>query len=501
MCIRDRFGAEGWDCEVIDKKMKTEVLEVEDEATGDILEISEEMLEATVKCSKPRMMPRIVNVPPEEFYINEGAVSINDDVMCRFAGHWFETTVSDVYEQFPDFDEDAIYELSEAGASVNQEYEKAVRHSFDDTYDHEGYHSTQKELGLVRLMEAFIRFDYDEDGVAEWRHVFMAGTQILSNEEWFGPLPFCHFTPFKIPHKFYGLGLWDKLRDYHRTKTGLVRAAIDAANQRNTTRFFADPRHVNLRDLKSGKPGIVSVTSGFDPQSVLEIPKPSGGPGDAVSLLQYLDKEIIAQIGIDPVTGVISTDVEKSGNDAAKTAQVIDNASAKIETMARALAETGMRNLIWTIYDMMVQNGQMEDLGMLKSHLTAKVGLGHQTAVQRAQAAQAIIQQQLALESSPTSPIPVPPKYKLAAARNFAESLGEEDPSLYFPSAEEIEQAQAAQAQQQAQLLQAQQQAAQVGQQDTLQNSEAKRKLEDAKAREAEVKACLLYTSPSPRDS
>ena len=481
--------SEGYDCVVMDKKKRKDTLEVTDESTGEILEVTEELLEAVIKCSKARNIPRIVNIPPEEFLINEGATSINDDQLTRFVCHRQLNYISDVLEMFPDADEDDIMGAASSGY-LDDEYETATRHSFDGTYDYNEDSSTMGPLRQIELIESWIRADRDGDGIAEWRHVFTAGTTLLLDEEWFGPIPMCSFTPFPIPHKFYGLGLWDKLRDYHRTKTGLVRAAVDTSNAKNLNRFFADPRKIDTRALKSGKPGIIPTLPGFDPRTdIFEVPKPTGNAGEAVSLLQYLDQEIISQIGIDPKTGVVSADIEKSGNDSEKTSQVIDNASAKIETMARELAETGMKDMIWIIYDLYVQHGDIPDTGLERSDLAVKVGLGHQTMQQKAKAAQAIIQQQAMLEASPVSPIPIPPKNKLAASTHLAKALGEEDPGMFFPTAQEVEAERAKQAQAQQMELQQQQAMAQTQMQEEGANNESKRALEAAKAKEATVKA------------
>ena len=479
---------EGYEVDISSKEKITEVLEVEDEATGDILEIEAEFMKVMLKLSKKKDMPKIINIPPEEFLINEGATDINGDQLTRFVAHRQLAYVSDVMEMFPDASEEELYSSSASGY-LEHEFETDIRHRFDGTYDQNDYESTQPNLRQVEIVESWIRADMDGDGFAEWRHCFTVGRTLLMDEEWMGPIPMCSFTFFPIPHKFYGLGLVDKLVDYHIAKTALVRSTIDSAVQANTFRLIADPRQIDVRDLKSGRPGVIKALPGFDPSTVMPLPVNQGNPGATTTMLQYLDREIIAQIGIDPVSGMVSTDVEKSGNDADKTAQVIDNASAKVETFAREFAETGLRDMIWIIFSLLVENGKFPDVGITKDNLKAKVGLGHQTMQQKAAAAQSIIQQQALLEQSPTSPIPIPPKYKLEASKNLAMTLGEEDPGRFFPSSEEIEQAQATQQQQQAQLLQAQQQAAQVGQQDTLQNSEAKRRLEDAKAMEAEVKA------------
>ena len=459
--------AEGWECEVMEKQDVTETLEVTSEDSNETLEVTTTVLQAIVKCSKPMNQPRIVNVAPEEFYVNEGATSLDrNDPTLRFLCHSQLRSKSDVQELINSderFDQDIdVDELAQGGTAgyIDQEWEKATRGSFDGTYWRGTEQSSQPLLQEVEVIEYWVRSDRDGDGVAEWRHGFVLGKELGMDEEHFGAIPVHSFTPFPIPHKLYGLGLWDKLRDYHRTKTGLVRAAIDAANNKNLVRFFADPRKVDTRSLKSGKPGIIPIFSGFDPsKDMREIPKPTGSAGESVTLLQYLDAEIVAQIGIDPKTGVVSTDIEKSGNDAAKTAQAIDNASTKIEALVRELAENGLRDMVWAIYDMYLEYGELQDIGFDKSDLIAKVGTGYQTMQQKAAGAQAIIQQHAAMEASPTSPTPIPYKYKKEINMELASALGFEDASKFFPSAEEIQQAQQRQAQQQAMQMQAMQQA------------------------------------------
>ena len=204
----------------------------------------------------------------------------------------------------------------------------------------------------------------------------------------------CSFTFFPIPHKFYGQGVWDKLQDYQKIKTALVRSTVDYSVQKNTIRIIADPKKISTRDLKSGRPGIIKAKPGFESKDVLPLNVGSGDTGSSTTMLQYLDKEILAQIGIDPVTGMVSSDIEKSGNDAEKTSMTMDNASTKVEMFAREFAETGLRDMVWAITDLLMQHGDIEDSELSKSDLRAKVGLGFQTDKQKLQGAQAIIQQQ-----------------------------------------------------------------------------------------------------------
>ena len=228
------------------------------DAEGNEIEIEQNSMSVTLRVTRPRNMPKIINVPPEEFLINEGATSINDDQLTRFIAHRQLMYVSDIMAMFPDAEEDLLY-ASSASGYLEHEFETDIRHFFDGTYDQNDYESTQPNLRQIEIIESWIRADRDGDGIAEWRHTFTVGRTLLMDEEWFGAIPLCSFTFFPIPHKFYGLGLWDKLRDYHKTRTALVRSAIDATVQANTFRLIADPDRIDTRDLKSGRPGIIRV--------------------------------------------------------------------------------------------------------------------------------------------------------------------------------------------------------------------------------------------------
>ena len=476
---------EGYEVEILEEETTIDTMTISSEETNEVLEVSTNLTTYLCKVTKEKGVVELINIPPEEFIINEGATSINDDSLTRFVAHRQIAYKSDILEMFPDVDPDLLQPSSE----LNNENEKDNRHAFDGTANENQGSSTDGALDQVEIVESWIKMSMDVDGNnAEWYHVFTSGHNLLMHEEWYGPIPMCSFTPFPIPHKFYGLGLWDKIRDYHKTKTALVRSTVDYAVQVNTIRIIADPRKISTRDLKSGRTGIIKAKPGFEPKDVLPLNVGSGNPGSATAMLQYLDKEIIGQIGIDVVTGMVSTDIEKSGNDAEKTSMSIDNASVKVEMMTREFAETGLRDMIWAIADLLVQHGEFPH-GLSKSDLIAKVGLGFQTDKQKLDGANAIIAQQNLLESNPTNPVPVPAEFKLAASNELAKSLGYEDTSKFFPKTEEVEAerarvAKAAEAQQ-AQAMQLQQ--IQVQQQSAL--NETTMLLNQAKAEKASVEA------------
>ena len=501
-----------YEYEVIEKTKMTDTATITDEEAGESIEIKQDLMKFVVRFTRMKGMPIIENVPPEEFLMNEGATAINDSSQTRAVFHRKIVMVSDLLNdpRFSHVKEDEIMGGATSGY-LEYEFEKTNRHNFDGTYDYSGTDPSKGLTRTVELVESFIKSDRDGDGIAEWRHCFSIGNTLLFDEEWFGDLPFASFCFFPIPHKFYGLSVYDKLQWYHRACSMLLRSEIDVRLLQNTYRIIANPKEIDMRDLQSGRPGIIKAKPGFESKDIQVLPTPNGA-GNTTQILDYLHKEIVGQIKVDPNTGAISSDVEKSGNDADKTSQVVDNASAGIEAFAREFAETGLRDVIWQVTKLLIENSNHDSVVKLiskitpdtpellvaqedmieafdKDDLTAKVGLGHQTTAQKMRGAQAIIAQQVQLESSPVSPTPIPYKYKQMASMELAKSLGFEDAGKFFPNPEEVKAEQDKQLQLAQQQAQAQQQMASQQLQEDAKNNESKRILEDAKAQEAKVKA------------
>ena len=134
-------------------------------------------------------MPRIVNIPPEEFLINEGATDINDSHLTRFVGHRQLMYASDVVKLAQSLGSDL--ELDEImigdANTLEYDYETQGRHDFDGTYETFQSDNNQESTRQVELTECWVRADRDDDGFAEWRHCFIVGNNLISDEEWFGP--------------------------------------------------------------------------------------------------------------------------------------------------------------------------------------------------------------------------------------------------------------------------------------------------------------------------
>ena len=478
----------GYEVEVIESEVEVSMVEAVDPMTGESIQQTQESSKYTIRCTHEVGLPVMENVPPEEFLINQDATCLDrDDNLTRFVCHRKLMYAGDILAMFPEADVD---DLTSAGTDdyLTYDYETQNRGDFDGTYNIHGQERGEGALKQVELKETWIKLDINGDGMLDWYHCFSTGNTLLMKEMWDGPIPFASFCFFPVTHKFYGLSVYDKIGDAFKTITALIRGEVDMTNQRNTFRLIADPRFLDQRDLQSGRPGIIKARAGFDPSTVMPIPTPLGSGGQTMQSLAYLDQYIHSQLGIDPLSGAISSDVEKSGNDSQKTAQVVDNASAKVEGYAREFAEIALRPLIWSMIWMMIEHkddisvkklveevtpGQPFFLGqegmesaLSKSDLSAKVGLGHMSSQQRIQGAMAIKQEQAMIKQLG---ILISPAKEVAVSAEIAKAVGYENYHDFFPTEEEI--VQSNQWMQQA-LQQAQQQGMQLGMQQAQQEAQ-----------------------------
>lgn len=88
---------------------------------------------------------------------------------------------------------------------------------------------------MVCVSESYVKVDFDDDGVAEYRRVLKAGTYVHENEVT-DDHPFALFTPILMPYKVIGLSFYDLVEDLQRIKTALTRQILDNVYLSNTPR-------------------------------------------------------------------------------------------------------------------------------------------------------------------------------------------------------------------------------------------------------------------------
>jgi hypothetical protein len=318
---------------------------------------------------------RIEPVPPEEFLIDKYAKTIDT---ARFVAHRVKRTKSELIQQgYPKSKIENIFSNDEA------DY-KAERLS---RFSHEQDNSPEGDIDDgVWVTECYLRVDYDNDGIAELRKVTKVGDELLDNEA-VDSVPFSSLTPIPMPHKFYGLSIYDLISDLQLIKTTLMRNLLDNMYLTNNGRYEVVEGQANLDDLMTSRPGgIVRVRT---PGAV----NPLGTPqldANSFNMLGYLDSIREERTGVSKNSMGLSEGGLKSHQTATGVGQVMTAAQQKIELIARIFAETGMKDLANSVYMLVQKFEKPEKLVRLnnkwttlyphewksKMDCTAQVGLG-----------------------------------------------------------------------------------------------------------------------------
>ena len=328
---------------------------------------------------------KVENVPPSEFLINREAKTIQD---ARFVCHRVRKTLSELREMGYDPDPDELG----SGEDVLYNAERQARYAFDlssnaDVGGNWGVGGTEESLREYWLHENYVKTDYDGDGIAELRKVCTIGSTVLANDP-IDSIPFVSICPIRIPHKFFGLSVADQVESLQLIKSTLMRNLMDNMYNQNFGRYAVLEGQANLDDLLTQRPGgVVRVKS---PNAVTPLATPSLEPY-SFQMLEYLDGIRENRSGVSKNTQGLNDDALTSHTTATAVAQVMTAAQARVELIARNFAETGVKELMSTIYELLQKNQDTDTvIGIRgtwipinpsawrdKYDCTVAVGLGH----------------------------------------------------------------------------------------------------------------------------
>ena len=306
---------------------------------------------------------RIENVPPEEFLISREAKSIAD---ARFTCHRVLKTLSELRIMYPDEDLDP-QELGSGEDLHTYDEERLARFEFDDSrglpWSDGNVNSEDDTLQTYWLHESFMRMDYDDDGIAELRKVCSVGQKVLANEP-IDRIPFVSLTPVKIPHKFFGMSIADLVMPIQEIKSVLMRNLMDNMYNQNFGRYAVLEGQANLDDLLTQRPGgVVRVKS---PNAIMPLATPQLEQA-SFSMLDYLDKLRESRSGVNKFSQGLNENALTSHTTATAVAATMTAAQSRVELIARCFAETGVKELMKNIYELVLKNQDHQRVIMLRN--------------------------------------------------------------------------------------------------------------------------------------
>ncbi len=377
---------------------------------------------------------KVENVPPEEFLISKRARNITDS---PFVAHRKLVPRSDLIAM--GFDPEIVENLPSYN-DLSFTDERLARYSRGEQPDEEA--SLDKSMQEIEIYEAYLRTDFDGDGIAELRQVFYAGSDILSNVET-DYNPFHSLCPIPIPHKFFGESLADRSMDIQLIKSTVVRQMLDNLYLSNNARVGAVEGQVNLDDLLSVTPG--GIVRMKNPSAVVPMAVPSV-IAQAFPMLQYLDDAQSKRTGVSDMQQGLNPDVLQNVTAAAVAASTAA-AGGKLELVARVFAETGVKSLFKGILQLLCKYQDKPTLMRMRGKyipvdprewsnqydVDISVGLGTGSKAEQMTMLQMVLAKQEAIlqQFGPANPLVSVGQYRATLGR-FIEAAGFTDSAEFF---------------------------------------------------------------------
>jgi len=283
----------------------------------------------------------IENVAPEEMLVDVSHKDI-DLSNCNFTARRFQKTISELEEL--GYDTSKIVTTSAEGSEVETSAEFLTRKLYNEERLYTDSDTEDRSMRKVWVTKAFIRVDYDGDGVAELRRVVKVGKVVLENEE-ADVVPFASCTPIIQTHRHIGKSVAEIVMELQKIATTLTRQMLDNVYLTNAPRMAVQSTPegaplANLDDLLTVRPGGIVRHWGTTPPTPLEIPF-MGQYG--IQALEYMKTVQENRTGVTRYNqGVDANSLNKTAHG---ISQIMSASQQRIELIARIFAETGVKQI------------------------------------------------------------------------------------------------------------------------------------------------------------
>jgi len=312
------------------------------------VEPSEDGQSAVITYQPEKKMPRpdVKCIAPEDFRIASRSTSLERP---RYCGHIERPTKSDLKLEFPDHVE-KIDEYATEYDDLTEIDERRAQRFWDEDEMYKQEPASSDEAVEVRLWREYIYYDRNGDGYAELLEVFRLDGCILTVEE-VDDNPYFSWTPIPIPHRWFGLSIYDIAKDIQKINTTLIRGALDSVYMSVAPRTIAN-NNVNLSDLLTVRPGATIRTNSNNPvgQDVQPFVTPDVS-ASALNMLEVMRQASEARTGVTRNAQGMDPDAL---NKTATGIKLMQNAaSIRKEQIARNLGR-GLEMMFRKIYRIVV---------------------------------------------------------------------------------------------------------------------------------------------------
>lgn len=328
--ITERYtGLDEIQISLIDSDERREITEATENEDG--------TYDITVRFTDDSPVLRFEAVPPEQVLIdnNHNRLSLED---CQAVCHKVRRTKSWLLKAGYDPKKLELATSDDDQSEWNSE--RINRLDTEDEYpDHGEDDPANKEYWVE---EWYVHFDYDGDGIAERRKVDYIGGEIFENIE-YDYQPICALSCIPMTHRHSGMSLSDLMRPIQELSTYFRRGIND-----NIAQIIEPRKYVSEQALTDDGATLDQL---LDPESNIVITRQPGliepevhAPviQEILAALGTLDNEKQVRSGIAPNLSLDPEVLQQSTMGGFTAA--LQEASQRIELIARVFAETGVRD-------------------------------------------------------------------------------------------------------------------------------------------------------------
>ncbi len=303
-----------------------------------------------LKRTTPKKQLQFRVLPPERCLVDQNTSDFTLED-CDYFEYWDNETISDLRKQGLDVDDD-IGDDPDHDTNEDQSRDEILSFTNRDKSE-----LPDPSMRMVKVRTVWIRYDFDEDGIAELQRVIRVGNEILDRRE-VTRIPVACIVPFLNTHRHIGQSASDLIFEVQRIKTALLRAGLDSLYLSTNPRHAASDK-VNLDDLLVSRPGgVVRLKAGAVPGEghIMPLPTEFVFPQAQEGLL-HMDTVIESRVGVNRIFQGID---EGQLNDHNRIGQLSTMAAQRVEQIARIFAN-GVERLFSLSHELLIKSGHKAD--------------------------------------------------------------------------------------------------------------------------------------------
>jgi hypothetical protein len=322
-----------------------------DPMTGQPLMQPRPVFDVQIRKVKAKKKLQFTVLPPERCKVGEDTrdFTLQD---CNYFEYVDSCTLSDLRKQGLEIDDD----ISDDGRTETEE--SRARDSVLQSDNSDDLELPDPSMRRVNLRTIWIRYDYDEDGIAELQKVLRVGREVLLREE-ASRIPVACIVPFINTHRHMGSSVSDLLFDIQRIKTSILRSGLDSLNLSTRPGHLISNKVKKLDELLVRRPGgLVEIDTDMpDVQGhvvplVTEFVLPQALEG-----LNHMDTVVESRVGVNRMFQGID---ESAVNDHNRIGQLSTMAAQRVEQIARIFAN-GFERLFSLAHELIIKSGHQSE--------------------------------------------------------------------------------------------------------------------------------------------